>query len=102
MDNCLPAGQRMYSPWRSAISCSEIPNAYIEYQNRACGLDFREARASLRASRKQPTAKALPSGEEVAIFTTRGTVLRHNDLLKGDDGRIVQIMAAEEPTYRVV
>lgn len=44
----------------------------------------------------------LPSGEEAAIFTARGTVLRHNDLLKGDDGRIVQIVAAEEPTYRVV
>jgi urease accessory protein len=44
---------------------------------------------------------ALPSGEEVAIFTARGTVLRHNDLLNGDDGRVVQIVAAEEPTYRV-
>ena len=45
---------------------------------------------------------ALPSGEEVAIFTARGTVLRHHDLLKGDDGRVIQIVAAEEPTYRVV
>lgn len=44
---------------------------------------------------------ALASGEEVAIFTARGTVLRNNDLLKGDDGRIVQIVAAQEPTYRV-
>jgi urease accessory protein len=44
---------------------------------------------------------ALASGEEVAIFTARGTVLRNNDLLKGDDGRVVQIIAAEEPTYRV-
>lgn len=44
---------------------------------------------------------ALASGEEVAIFTARGTVLRNNDLLKGDDGRIIQIVAAEEPTYRV-
>ena len=43
----------------------------------------------------------LASGEEVAIFTTRGTVLRHNDLLKSDDGRVVQIIAAHEPTYRV-
>ncbi len=45
---------------------------------------------------------ALPSGEEVAIFTERGTVLRNNDLLKGDDGRVVQIVAAEESTYRIV
>jgi urease accessory protein len=44
---------------------------------------------------------ALASGEEVAIFTPRGTVLRNNDLLKGDDGRVVQIIAAQEPTYRV-
>ena len=44
---------------------------------------------------------ALASGEEVAIFTARGTVLRNNDLLKGDDGRVVQIVAAEEPTYRI-
>ncbi|MEO5655574.1 MAG: urease accessory protein UreE [Nitrosospira sp.] len=43
----------------------------------------------------------LTSGEEVAIFTERGTVLRNNDLLKGDDGRVVQIVAAQEPTYRV-
>ncbi|MEP6606244.1 MAG: urease accessory protein UreE [Nitrosospira sp.] len=44
---------------------------------------------------------ALASGEEVAIFTERGTVLRNNDLLKGNDGRVVQIVAAEEPTYRI-
>ena len=41
------------------------------------------------------------SGEEVAIFTERGTVLRNNDLLRGDDGRVVQIIAAQEPTYRI-
>lgn len=44
---------------------------------------------------------ALPSGEEVAIFTERGTVLRNNDLLRGDDGRVVRIVSALEPTYRV-
>ena len=44
---------------------------------------------------------ALASGEEVAIFTARGTALRNNDLLKAEDGRIVQIIAAQEPTYRV-
>jgi len=43
----------------------------------------------------------LASGEEVAIFTTRGTILRNNDLLKSDDGRVVQIIAAHEPTYRI-
>lgn len=43
----------------------------------------------------------LASGEEVAIFTVRGTVLRNGDLLKGDDGRVVRIVAAKEETYRV-
>ena len=44
---------------------------------------------------------AMVSGEEVAVFTVRGTVLRHGDLLKGDDGRIVKITAAIEATCRV-
>lgn len=44
---------------------------------------------------------ALTSGEEVAIITVRGTVLRNGDLLKGDDGRVVRILAAKEDTYRV-
>lgn len=43
----------------------------------------------------------LVSGEEVAVLTVRGTVLRHGDLLKGDDGRVVRIAAAQETTYRV-
>jgi len=43
----------------------------------------------------------LLSGEEVAVFTVRGAVLRNGDLLKGDDGRIVKIVAAKEATYRV-
>ena len=43
----------------------------------------------------------LASGEEVAVFTVRGTVLRDGDLLKGDDGRIVKIKAAPEATYKV-
>lgn len=43
----------------------------------------------------------LASGEEVAVFTVRGTVLRGGDLLKGDDGRVVRIVAADEETYRV-
>jgi urease accessory protein UreE len=43
----------------------------------------------------------LESGEEVAIFTPRGTVLRDGDLLTGEDKRTVQIVAALEPTYAV-
>lgn len=44
---------------------------------------------------------SLASGEEVAVFTVRGTILRHGDLLKGDDGRVVRVIAASEATYRV-
>ncbi|MEN3363812.1 MAG: urease accessory protein [Burkholderiales bacterium] len=44
----------------------------------------------------------LVSGEEVAVFTVRGTVLRNGELLRGDDGRIVKIVAAKEATYRIV
>jgi urease accessory protein UreE len=43
----------------------------------------------------------LESGEEVAIFTARGTVLRDGDLLAGEDKRVVQVAAALEPTYAV-
>jgi urease accessory protein UreE len=43
----------------------------------------------------------LESGEEVAIFTPRGTVLRDGDLLTGEDKRVVQVVAALEPTYAV-
>lgn len=43
----------------------------------------------------------LTSGEEVALFTVRGTVLRDGDLLKGEDGRVVRIIAAPEATYKI-
>jgi urease accessory protein len=43
----------------------------------------------------------MTSGEDVAVFTVRGTVLRHGDLLRGDDGRVVKITAAKEATYRI-
>jgi urease accessory protein len=58
--------------------------------------DLRE-KSRLRAS--------LTSGEEVGVFTVRGTVLRHGDLIKGIDDsgreRIVKILAAAETTYRI-
>lgn len=44
---------------------------------------------------------SLTSGEDVAVFTVRGTVLRDGELFRGDDGRIVKIVAAPEMTYRV-
>jgi urease accessory protein len=40
----------------------------------------------------------LASGEEVAMFLVRGTVLRDGDLLLGEGGRVVRVEAALEPT----
>ena len=44
---------------------------------------------------------ALAGGEEVALFLRRGTVLRGGDLLLGDDGRVVRVVAADEPVLQV-
>jgi len=43
----------------------------------------------------------LASGEEVAIFTPRGSVLRDGELLVGAEGKVVLVRAALEPTYVV-
>lgn len=44
----------------------------------------------------------LSTGEEAAVFTARGTVLRDGDLLTGEDRSVVvQVVAAREPTYKV-
>lgn len=44
---------------------------------------------------------SLTSGEEVAIFTPRGSVLRDGELLVGAEGKVVRVRAALEPTYAV-
>jgi len=51
----------------------------------------RRGRARLRA--------LLASGEAVTLAMPHGSRLRHGDLLRGDDGRVVRIVAAPEPTY---
>lgn len=43
----------------------------------------------------------LESGEEVALFLVRGTVLRDGELLLGEGGRVARVVAALEPTYVV-
>jgi urease accessory protein len=45
---------------------------------------------------------ALTNGEEVAVLRPRGTVLRGGDLLQGEDGRVVRVVAELEAVYRVV
>ena len=41
----------------------------------------------------------LVTGEEVAVLTVRGSVLRHGDLLTGEDRRVMRVVAAPEPAY---
>ena len=43
----------------------------------------------------------LTNGEEAAVLRPRGTVLRGGDLLRGDDGRVVRIVAEAESLYTV-
>jgi urease accessory protein len=43
----------------------------------------------------------LESGEEVGLFLEAGTVLRGGDRLEGNDGRIVEVVAAPEPLMEV-
>jgi len=43
----------------------------------------------------------LASGEEVGLFLERGTILRGGDCLRGDDGRIVRVVAAGEALMEV-
>jgi urease accessory protein len=52
-----------------------------------------------RACRR--TEATLASGERVAVALPDGAALRHGDLLRGDDGRVVRVVAAPEPTYAV-
>lgn len=43
----------------------------------------------------------LTSGEEVALFTVRGSVLCDGDLLTGADGRVIRVVAAAEAVYTI-
>lgn len=72
-------------------------NTKIEHSDRIDG----ELVLPFELREKSRMRATLQSGEEVAVFTLRGTVLRNGDLLKGDDGRVVKIVAAAEATYRV-
>jgi urease accessory protein len=51
--------------------------------------------------RKARQRTVLSSGEEVALFLDRGTILRGGDCLLGDDGRLIRVVAAPEPLMEV-
>ena len=57
-------------------------------------LPFEERRKARQRTR-------LASGEEIALFLDRGTVLRGGDCLAVEDGRVVRVVAAQEALMEV-
>ncbi|MBI3525364.1 MAG: urease accessory protein UreE [Betaproteobacteria bacterium] len=51
---------------------------------------------SFDARSKSRLRTQLESGEEVGLFLERGNVLRGGDRLRANDGRIVEVIAADE------
>jgi urease accessory protein len=51
--------------------------------------------------RKVRQRTRLKSGEEVALFLDRGTVLRGGDCLASEDGRVLRVVAAQEALMEV-
>ena len=43
----------------------------------------------------------LDGGGDVALVLPRGTILRHGDRLRGDDGRVIEVCAAREAVSTV-
>ena len=60
-----------------------------------------ELALSFELRRKTRQRTKLASGEEVALFLDRGTVLRAGDCLATEDGRILRIVAAPEALMEV-
>ena len=68
--------------------------AHARAAERRLVLPFAErAKSRLRA--------VLDNGEEAGLFLERGSVLRHGDLLQADDGRLVEVQAADETVSTV-
>lgn len=44
----------------------------------------------------------LASGQEAALFLSRGIILRGGDLLRTESGMVVKVVAAQEPVYNVI
>jgi urease accessory protein len=43
----------------------------------------------------------VAGGEEIGLFLDRGTVLRGGDCLRADDGRVVEVVAADEDLIEI-
>jgi urease accessory protein len=44
----------------------------------------------------------VENGEEVGLFLARGEQLRDGDRLLADDGRVIEVVAAQEAVYQIV
>jgi len=51
--------------------------------------------------RKRSRLRTSVEGEEAGLFLERGTTLRGGDLLLADDGRIIEVVAAQETVSTV-
>lgn len=51
--------------------------------------------------KKSRLRMTLQSGTEAALFIERGSVLRGGDCLRAEDGRVVQVQAAQQPVMDV-
>jgi urease accessory protein len=60
-----------------------------------------ELKLTFEERRKARQRLRLASGEEVALFLDRGSVLRGGDCLLAEDGRVVRVVAAPEPLMEV-
>ncbi len=60
-----------------------------------------ELRLAYDQREKSRLRARLVSGEEVALFTPRGSVLRDGDLLTGSEARVIRVVAAPEAVYAI-
>jgi urease accessory protein len=85
MDAMLTIRERLTSPVQSAATVSPSAQLILPFELRQ--------RSRLRAR--------LSSGVEAGLFLERGTVLRGGDLLRAEDGSVVEVVAALETVSTV-
>src|SRR2546423_13871405 len=94
---CSPASRRPSCRSPSAIFCSErSPMLIVEKRTPEQPHADAELELAFEDRRKPRQRTKLASGEEVALFLERGTILRGGDCLASQDGRVLRIVAAAE------
>jgi urease accessory protein len=78
---------------------SEMLNIF----ERASGHDHIDDWVALPFDRRQKSRLrvTLQSGQEAALMLERGTILRGGDCLRAEDGRIIEVLAADQPVMDV-